>query len=186
MTQTGRGGGPHSPEGKARSAQNSRKHGLTGHIDNPTEAERLHFEELRGKLEARFGANGTPQAALIERVLISTLRLDRCRALITEKLEEVVEEQPTPPASDELSPAGLYMLETQALLCEMTGEKKIDASLLREMARQSGFELPTRHLPSTKLDRLAKYAQRFRGERDSALKKLEKLRAQQAKPDKVT
>lgn len=167
--------GPLSLEGRAKSAENARKHGLTGKIEDPSENEREQLDALRARLEAWFEPKNALQASLIERVLMSTIRLERTRALITSMVEELAE-----PASlaHGHSPLQRYMLKTEQALCEMTGEKKIGVSLPRLLAEQAGFERLTKHLPSTKLDQLARYAQRFRGERDSALKKLDGIRGQ--------
>jgi hypothetical protein len=169
--------GPLSLEGRAKSAENARKHGLTGKIEDPSDNEREQIDALRARLEAWFEPKNAHQASLIERILVSTIRLERTRALITSMVEELAE--PTSLAHAH-SPLQQYMLETEQALCEMTGEKKIGVSLLRLLAEQAGFERVTKHLPSTKLDQLARYAQRFRGERDSALKKLNGIRGQTA------
>ena len=173
-----KGRGPTTPEGKAKSAQNARSHGLTGAIGDPSLQEIEELEQLRQALQDRFNAKIGINALLIERVLTSTLRLNRTRAIITEKIEELAglrADIVAKEASDRMQ----YMQEVETALCEMTGEKKIDTKLLHLFAENAGFERITRHHLSTKLDQLAKYAQRFRGERDSALKKLEKLRNQQ-------
>jgi hypothetical protein len=173
-----KGRGPVTAEGKATSAQNARSHGLTGTISDSGLQEIEEIERLRRALEDHFDPKIGMNAMLIERVLTSTLRLNRARAIITTKIEElaghhanIVEKE----ASDRMQ----YMQEVETALCEMTGEKKIDTKLLHLFAEMEGFERVSRHHPSTKLDQLAKYAQRFRGERDSALKKLEKLRSTQ-------
>ena len=169
--------GPVSPEGKAKSAKNAHKHGLTGKIEDPSDNEREQLDALRARLEAWFEPKNALQVSLIERVLMSTIRLERTRALITSIVEELAEPTSTSLAHGH-SPLQRYMLETEQALCKMTGEKKIGVRLLRLLAEQAGFERVTNHLPSTKLDQLARYAQRFRGERDGALKKLNRIRAQ--------
>jgi hypothetical protein len=171
--------GPATSEGKAKSAQNARSHGLTGAIDDPTPDEIKELATLRQALKARFDPKNAMNAMLIERVLMSTLRLNRARAIITTKIEELAGQR-ADILAQEATERVKYMQEVEAALCELTGEKKIDTKLLHLFAESEGFERITRHHLSTKLDQLAKYAQRFRGERDSALKKLEKLRNQQA------
>jgi len=171
--------GPATSEGKAKSAQNARSHGLTGAIDDPTPDEIKELATLRQALKARFDPKNAMNAMLIERVLMSTLRLNRARGIITTKIEELAGQR-ADILAQEATERVKYMQEVEAALCELTGEKKIDTKLLHLFAESEGFERITRHHLSTKLDQLAKYAQRFRGERDSALKKLEKLRNQQA------
>ena len=173
-----KGRGPTTPEGKAKSAQNARSHGLTGAIGDPSLEEIEELERLRQALEDHFDPKIGMNAILIERVLISTLRLNRARAIITSKIEELAglrADIVAKEASDRMQ----YMQDTEAALCELSGEKKIDTKLLHLFAEMEGFDRVSRHHLSTKLDQLAKYAQRFRGQRDSALKKLEKLRNQQ-------
>lgn len=173
-----KGRGPTTPEGKAKSAQNARSHGLTGAINDPSLQEIEELERLRKALEDHFDPKIGMNAMLIERVLTSTLRLNRARAIITSKIEELAGLRADILAK-EVSDRMHYMHTIDAALREMTGEKKINTKLLHLFAENAGFERITRHHLSTKLDQLAKYAQRFRGERDSALKKLEKLRNQQ-------
>ncbi len=178
-TENGRKGrGPVSPEGKAKSSQNARSHGLTGNADEPTTTEKTELTQLKRRLEARFNPENTLNARLIERVLSSTLRMNRARAIITQKVEKLASVDALL-FDDEALTRLRYMQRVEAELCAMTGEKKINITLLHLFAENAGFEKVTRHYPSTKLDMLASYAQRFRGERDSALKKLEKLRNQQ-------
>ena len=150
---------------------------MTGKIEDPSDNEREQLDALRARLEAWFEPKNALQVSLIERVLMSTIRLERTRALITSIVEELAEPTSTSLAHGH-SPLQRYMLETEQALCKMTGEKKIGVRLLRLLAEQAGFERVTNHLPSTKLDQLARYAQRFRGERDGALKKLNRIRAQ--------
>lgn len=173
-----KGRGPVTAEGKARSAQNGRSHGLTGAISDASLQKIEEIESLRQTLEDRFDPKIDMNAMLIERVLTSTLRLNRARAIITVKIEELAGHHADIVAK-EASDRMQYMQEVETVLCEMTGEKKIDTKLLHLFAEMEGFERVSRHHLSTKLDLLAKYAQRFRGERDSALKKLEKLRLMQ-------
>ena len=173
-----KGRGPVTPEGRAKSARNARSHGLTGAISDPSLEETDELERLRQALEDRFDPQIAMNAMLIERVLTSTLRLNRARAIMTAKIEELAGLRADIVAK-ESSDRMQYMQDAEAALSEMTGEKKIDTKLLHLLAEMEGFERVSRHYPSTKLYQLAKYAQRFRGERDSALKKMEKLRNQQ-------
>jgi hypothetical protein len=166
-----------SPEGKAKSAKNAHKHGLTGKIEEPSEDERAKLDALRAKLEAHFKPIGPAQDLLIERALVSTLQLNRTRTLITSIVEDLaglkVIASPREP-----SPMQQYMREAERTLCELYGDKKVSVRLLRMLAEEAGFRREASQLPSTKLDQLARYAQRFRGERDGALKKLNRIRAQ--------
>lgn len=171
-----KGRGPTTPEGKAKSAQNARSHGLTGAISDPSLEETDELERLRQALEDRFDPQIAMNAMLIERVLTSTLSLSRARAIMTAKIEELAGQYAdTVEGLDRMQD----MQTVDAALREKTGAKKINTKLLHLFAEDAGFERIARHHLSTKLDRLAKYAQRFRGQRDSALKKMEKLRNQQ-------
>jgi hypothetical protein len=72
-----RGGGPKTPEGKARSRQNSLKHGLTSKTVLPydlAEAVARRTEEFMAEFQPR-----TPyQAFLVRQLALAAARLDRC------------------------------------------------------------------------------------------------------------
>ena len=167
--------GPSSPQGKAKSALNSVMHGLTGQTPDPNEAERLVANALRGRLEARYNAADPAQAILIERVVTATLRLNRTRTLITERVEYAANVEHSMIA--EIQELGQnYMLRADTLLREEFGSS-VSKSLLKVLAENVGLRIKSSDLSHAKLILLTKYAQRFRSERDSSLKKLEKLKA---------
>lgn len=137
--------GPASEEGKARSAKNSRKHGLTGTIE-PSAAEKDRINKLIAKLNARFDAKDAEQAALIERVITAELRLNRARVLVTKTLEKIA------------NPQHSTLVESQHQV-EQAGKADINDAMVS----------PNR----TALGRSMRYARRFRGERDRALRLLQ-------------
>jgi hypothetical protein len=66
-------------------------------------------------------------------------------------------------------------LEVQSQLIEMTGDKRLGTKIPRLIAQLEGFSIEGRQSEATKLRKLAGYAQRFRGQRDRALLKLERM-----------
>lgn len=171
-----KGRGPVTSQGKAKSAQNSRSHGLTGKTVGLTKKELAGLGFLRQRLEERYDVSNAQNMVLAERVLASTLKLARARAMMTTIIEKLAGLE-TEAVKREGHNYIEYILNIEALLPEMSGEMKIDVRLLKLLAEEAGFEKATeRELPA-QLARLAKYAQRFRGERDNALKKLEKMRS---------
>ncbi len=169
-----KGRGPSSPEGKARSAQNARKHGLTGEID-PTQAERAEAEKLIARLCARYPGNDPQQAMLKDRVVTATLRLNRARALITETLESMADAKKDWRAAhkEQINKA---VEDTQVLFETAFGRGQPSRSLAKFYAAQIG--LITNPAPPSRasMTRLMQYAQKFRGERDRALTRLEAMR----------
>lgn len=169
-----KGRGPSSPQGKARSALNSMVHGLLGRSLSADEAERAVGDALREKLAARYDVNDPQQAALVDRTILATLRLNRTRTLITEHVEHL--------ASVEYSAftqrhalTVIYMAQADKLLRQQYGSSPGKA-VLKALAEKVGLRIDPAHLKRSALMRLTNYAQRFRSERDSSLKKLEKLR----------
>lgn len=169
-----KGRGPSSPEGKARSAQNARKHGLTGEID-PTQAERAEVEKLIARLRARYPGNDPQQSILKDRVVTATLRLNRARALITETLESMADPNKDWRAAhkEQISKA---VEDTQALFETAFGRGQPSRSLAKFYAKEVSLITNTSPPSRASMTRLMQYAQRFRGERDRALTRLEAMR----------
>lgn len=169
-----KGRGPSSPEGKARSAQNARKHGLTGEID-PTQAEQAETEELVARLRARYPDNDPEQAMLKDRVVTATLRLNRARALITETLEGIANSKKDWRAAhkEQINKA---VEDTQVLFETAFGRGQPNRSLAKFVAAQIGHITNPAPPSRASMTRLMQYARRFRGERDRALARLEAMR----------
>ena len=169
-----KGRGPTSPDGKAKSAQNSKKHGLTGKLD-PSVEEENEIEALIAKLGARYQVDDHQQAALIDRVVTATLRLNRARTLITETLEDMaVPENPRHVANQHLVEKTIN--DTTEHIRQLFGGKAPSRDLVKFIAEDAGYVTSTSHQSQTALGKLIQYAQRFRGERDRALARLEALR----------
>ena len=80
--------GPKTPEGKARSAQNSLKHGFRAqkHMVLPSESA-AEFKELEAALMEELAPEGALQAALAQRVVSAVWRLSRAERLEAELFE---------------------------------------------------------------------------------------------------
>lgn len=171
-----KGRGPVTSQGKVKSAQNARSHGLTGTTAGLTKKDLAGLERLRQRLADRYDVSNAQNIALVERVLASTLKLAQTRSMMTTTIERLAGLE-----TDAVKREGYhyiqYISNIEALLREMSGQKEIDLRLLSLLAEEAGFEKTAQRELPAQLARLAKYAQRFRGERDSALKKLEKMRS---------
>lgn len=166
--------GPRSPDGKVKSAKNSRKHGLTGKLD-PSEEEEGEIEALIARLGARYQVKAPQQAALIDRAITATLRLNRARALITETLEDIADPE-NPRRSQEKSLNNLIIMAIRNNMQKLYGGNPPSLTLAKAIAKETGYISHMSSSSRTALNRLVRYAQRFRGERDRSLANLELLR----------
>lgn len=169
-----KGRGPSSPEGKARTAQNARKHGLTGKID-PTQAERGEAERLIARLRARYPGNDPEQAILKDRAVAATLRLNRARSLITETLESIAGSKKDWWAAhkEQIDKA---VEDTQALFETAFDRGQPSRTLAKFYAKEIGLINHASPPSRASMTRMMQYAQRFRGERDRALTRLEVMK----------
>ena len=165
--------GPASKEGKEKSAQNSKKHGLTGKIE-PSSTEQDHLDELLCKLHARYDANDIQQAILIERAVTAELRLIRARALITSTLEDIADPE-NPRRVAKQQQVALTIRTTRDYMQEMFGGAAPSLSLVKMVAEEAGWINAMPRANRATLTKLVRYAQRFRGERDRALIRLEAM-----------
>lgn len=166
--------GPTSNEGKAKSSQNSKKHGLTGKID-PCAEEKEHLDEFIRKLYARYDANDARQDILIERAVTAELRLIRARALITSTLEDIADPE-NQRRSEIQEQVGVTIKQTRDQMQQLFGGAPPSLSLAKVVAEEAGLIEVMPRPSHSAISRLMRYAQRFRGERDRALKLLDKNR----------
>lgn len=164
-------GGPASKEGKGRSAQNSKKHGLTGKIE-PSSTEQDYLDELLCKLHARYDANDAQQAILIERAVTAELRLIRARALITSTLEDIADPE-NPRRVAKQQEVALTIKTTREHMQQIYGGAAPSLSLAKAVAEEAGWINAIPRANRATLTKLMRYAHRFRGERDRALRILE-------------
>jgi hypothetical protein len=73
--------GPRTEEGKARSSQNARKHGLTSAEIILAFEDREEFEELQSQLEADVRPQGAIQQTLFDQLVASAWNLRRIRRM---------------------------------------------------------------------------------------------------------
>lgn len=166
--------GPTSPGGKARSAQNSQKHGLTGTLD-PTQAEQQETQRLFASLSSRFAAGDPHIAALVDRVVTATLRLNRARTLITEALEDLADPSNARRAAEQARYKQAIAASTAAP-SKARGSKQLARLLARRIAKDSAHAGAIVTPNPSVINKLMQYAQRFRGERDRALARLQQAR----------
>lgn len=166
--------GPVSSTGKARSARNSKAHGLTGKL-HVTDDEQSEAELLAAKLIARFGSGDPRVAALIDRVVVATMRLHRARVLITQALEDLADPQNSRRLSTQEMNAEI-LASVSGLMQEVFGGEPPDMQLAEVLAEDAGFVPIVARPNRTSVIRLMDYARRFRGERDRALNRLEGIR----------
>ena len=76
--------GPRTPEGKARSSQNARKHGLTARHFVVTEDEREEFDEFLAEYEETVAPDGPVEATLFQEMTVAAWNLRRIRRLEAE------------------------------------------------------------------------------------------------------
>jgi hypothetical protein len=166
-------GGPKTTAGKTKSAQNARVHGLTGKIE-PSDIEVRLINRLAAALKERYSAIASKQSSLlIDVVLNSHMRVHRTYDLIEERI--IHAKSPKSTLAQKQVAAAERTLEVQSQLIEMTGDKRLGVTIPRLIAQLEGFSVEGRQSEATKLLKLAGYAQRFRGQRDRALLKLERM-----------
>src|SRR5437868_10180152 len=76
--------GPRTEQGKARSSQNARTHGLSATQRVISVAERQEFEDLRTQLQAEIKPQGTLQRVIFDELAVSAWNLHRIRRMETE------------------------------------------------------------------------------------------------------
>ncbi len=164
------GRGPTSADGKARSSRNAKTHGLTSKFE-PTPGELDDVDEFTRRLQARYDPDDPVKAALVERAAIASIRLSRARRLITEMAEDLADPN-NPRRAQELALASVLIRATRDTIGEIYGGEPPSLSLAKAVAEQIGYAGDTTQPSGSALRKLARYARRFRGERDRALSRL--------------
>lgn len=168
--------GPVTAEGKARSAQNAKGHGLTGKLEAGT-SEAAYLESLLLRLRERYDPADAYQGQLMQIALNSELRMLRTYALIRDEISATLSEKAPGPSLEKEKLTEMAQKIWSGLF-EMTGDKRLDTAMPEAFVGMVWSPEPISHLPEinfpkTNLSTLVGYAQRFRGQRDRALKKLE-------------
>ncbi len=167
--------GPNTVAGKSQSSQNAKSHGLTGSIV-PDEQEARQLADLETKLRASYSLETPQEVALFDMVLGSQLRMTRAYHLM-----DVYAAQLQSGARDDVATQGLantLQMVKEALPNNLRTEESHPMEWSDYLLDQSYLLIQNRQLLKTKLSKLADYAQRFRGQRDRALMRLERLQAE--------
>ena len=167
--------GPSSKSGKAKSAENSKKHGLTSSKAEASDAEKPEVEEFLLRLQARYNTDDQEQAMLINRAVNSNLRLKRARELITQTLEDIADPK-NPKRAEVQMLVHQAVTETRIYIQKIYGGDPPSYALAKAVAEKSGLISPMPRLSGSALSKLMRYAQRFRGERDRAISRLEAMK----------
>lgn len=140
------------------------------------------MDKLIARLHARYPGKDPQQLMLKDRVVTATLRLNRARALITETLESMADAKKDwrTAHKEQIDKA---VEDTQSLFETTFGRGQPSRSLAKFYAEQIGLIANTSPPSRASMTRLMQYAQRFRGERDRALTRLETMR-KRAETDK--
>jgi len=80
QTSTRRYTGPRTPEGKARSSQNARRHGVTAQTTVMTDEDRLHHDDFCNRMMADLAPVGSMEIFLASSVAEEAWRLNYTRA----------------------------------------------------------------------------------------------------------
>ena len=167
--------GPRTAAGKSKSSQNAKSHSLTGSID-PDEEEAQKLLDFETKLRARYSRDIRQKDELFNVILCSQLRMTRAYHLM-----DVYAARLLYGASDGDEMLGLanplYMVMETLRYKLGTGEAP-RISRQDYLLGQSYLLIKNREMLKTKLIKLADYAQRYRGQRDRALMRLERLEAE--------
>ncbi len=165
-----KGRGPTTTDGKAKSARNAQTHGLTGKFE-PTQEEHDEAEKFARRLRARYNSDDPVKVALVERATMASARLSRARSLMTEMAEDLADPD-NPRRVQDLALASALIRATRDTIGEIYGGEPPSLSLAKAVAEQIGYAGQITRPSSTALQKLARYARRFRGERDRALVRL--------------
>ncbi len=167
--------GPNTVAGKSQSSQNAKSHGLTGSIV-PDEQEARQLADLETKLRASYSLDAPQKEALFDIVLGSQLRMTRAYHLMDVYAARILSG-----ASDGGAMPDLAKILQIAMAARRNNLGTGDSPRMKRadyLLSQSYLLIKNRELFKTRLCKLADYAQRFRGQRDRALMKLERLQAE--------
>ena len=134
--------GPRSAEGKARSALNSRSHGLFSSVDALQPLERQAYDALCEHLTRAWGPATSVSLRLVEHLALAQFRLERVRAIqfqhLAQQVQALCEAEALP------APSTLHQqaaLEARVYLADAQGPKllgrfhRYEQSFLREIRR---------------------------------------------------
>ena len=164
--------GPRTAAGKSKSSQNAKSHGLTGSIE-PSEEEAQKLADFEAKLRDRYSIDFPKRDELLLVILDSQLRMTRAYHFI-----DVYAARLLWGASDGYEMLGLanpLHMVMETLRHKLGTGEAPRISRQDYLLGQSYLLIKNREMIKTKLIKLADYAQRYRGQRDRALMRLERL-----------
>lgn len=171
-----RGRGPRTTSGKANSSKNAVTHGLTGRmVAEEEEAEEL--ATLYAKLKIGYSQDFPEKDELFEVVLNSQLRMLKVYKLIDVYGSRLLRDARH--GDDGFQDANPILMEIHQLQYALGGRERPHLTRTDQLLDQTNLLIKNREMFKTKLTKLADYAQRFRGQRDSALKKLDLLHSEE-------
>jgi hypothetical protein len=164
--------GPRTPSGKANSSKNAVTHGLTGRmVAEEEEAEEI--ATLYAKLKIEYSQDFPEKDELFEIILNSQLRMLKVYKLIDVYGSRLLRDARQ--GDDGLQDANPTLMAIRQLQYALSGRERPRLTRTDQLLEQTYLLIKNREMLKTKLTKLVNYAQRFRGRRDRALKKLELL-----------
>ena len=134
--------GPRTPEGKARSAQNSRTHGLFSAVDAFTPLDREAYQAFLQHFTHTWAPTTDASLYMVEQLALAHFRLERVRAIqasyLARQVRTLCETEGRPAPLDLVDQAAL---EARAHLADAQGPKllprfhRYEQSFLREIRR---------------------------------------------------
>lgn len=168
--------GPLSEAGKQKSSRNSKKHGLTGRIE-PEVQEAAELAALYERLSLDFPDAIPGKEMLFGIILDAQLRMLRAYHLLDVYAARMLKGVDDGEVNLGHANPTLIAIREMERVFGQGNDKKL--SLTDQLLSKSFLLTFERGRLSSKLIRLTHYAQRFRGQRDRALKRLARLAAEQ-------
>ena len=146
--------GPVTPEGKARSAQNNARHGLTGQTLVLQNEDPEQFRQLQDSYRSHFEPDNEIEKDLVDDLIAARWRLRRAIALETSVLDITLDRQAAEHGSETPEPTAAH--RTALAWIELSGESHALTLLSRYEARlRSQYEKTLKQLRQLQAERKA-------------------------------